>query len=277
MWDHVPRLSQWLPCERCGFWPPHPIPPLLPTAPPTPLQENNLRMSRRGVFGVMLGGSAAWWFALNGGVPIAAVDEERNVVLLKTKGGATVAATQVCSCACPACVAVRPEWLFGRATPAWGTRLAAQQGTVQCSRARSCGWATRVLQASRLPARLPGAPAPACQLPRHLLDRSVQGAVGSCIQYTALQQPLAAVWDAGFCLTGCATYTLHRPTSPSPQDAAGRVFLFDRAGNLYYDTEDPRLGMYIVSSRFLLGGGPSGGAGSGWDTTQRTLATACTL
>ena len=31
------------------------------------------------------------------------------------------------------------------------------------------------------------------------------------------------------------------------QDAAGRVFMFDKAGNIYYDTEDEKLGMYIVS------------------------------
>lgn len=41
-------------------------------------------------------------------------------------------------------------------------------------------------------------------------------------------------------------------THPNPlqcdQDAAGRVFMWDRAGNIYYDTEDPRTGMYIVSS-----------------------------
>ena len=39
------------------------------------------------------------------------------------------------------------------------------------------------------------------------------------------------------------------PCFAHPQDSAGRVFMFDRAGNIYYDTEDPRLGMYIVSSR----------------------------
>ncbi len=31
------------------------------------------------------------------------------------------------------------------------------------------------------------------------------------------------------------------------EDEAGRVFMFDRAGNLYYDTGDKRLGFYIVS------------------------------
>ena len=33
------------------------------------------------------------------------------------------------------------------------------------------------------------------------------------------------------------------------QDEAGRLFMFDQRGNLYYDTEDPRLGMYMVSAR----------------------------
>ena len=31
------------------------------------------------------------------------------------------------------------------------------------------------------------------------------------------------------------------------EDEAGRVFMFDRAGNLYYDTGDKRLGFYIVN------------------------------
>ena len=30
------------------------------------------------------------------------------------------------------------------------------------------------------------------------------------------------------------------------EDEQGRVFFFDRAGNLYYDTGDKRLGFYIV-------------------------------
>ena len=30
-------------------------------------------------------------------------------------------------------------------------------------------------------------------------------------------------------------------------DEDGRIFFFDRAGNLYYDTGDKRLGFYIVS------------------------------
>ncbi len=32
------------------------------------------------------------------------------------------------------------------------------------------------------------------------------------------------------------------------EDEEGRVFFFDRAGNLYYDTGDKRLGFYIVST-----------------------------
>ena len=36
-------------------------------------------------------------------------------------------------------------------------------------------------------------------------------------------------------------------------DQEGRLYMFDRAGNLYYDTGDKRLGFYIVSppSRML--------------------------
>ncbi len=51
-------------------------------------------MSRRGLFLTVIGGTAAYWFALNGGVPISKVDSNKNVVLLRTKGGNTVAATQ---------------------------------------------------------------------------------------------------------------------------------------------------------------------------------------
>lgn len=36
------------------------------------------------------------------------------------------------------------------------------------------------------------------------------------------------------------------------QDAQGRVFMWDRAGNIYYDTEDPRTGVYIVSGYIQL-------------------------
>ena len=32
------------------------------------------------------------------------------------------------------------------------------------------------------------------------------------------------------------------------EDEAGRVFMFDRVGNLYYDTGDKRLGFYIVNT-----------------------------
>jgi hypothetical protein len=54
----------------------------------------------------MLGGTAAWWLALRGGFPLAAVDRERNVALLKTKGGNLVAATTVSGSV--ATVAARP-------------------------------------------------------------------------------------------------------------------------------------------------------------------------
>ena len=64
--------------------------------PPLPLlQENELRMSRRTLFGIMAGGTALWWVALRGSFPLAAVDKQKNVALLKTKGGNLVAATQV--------------------------------------------------------------------------------------------------------------------------------------------------------------------------------------
>ena len=51
------------------------------------------------------------------------------------------------------------------------------------------------------------------------------------------------------------------------QDEEGRVFLFDKAGNLYYDTEDPKLGMYIVRTAahpacVWLCAAPAPGAGS---------------
>ena len=36
------------------------------------------------------------------------------------------------------------------------------------------------------------------------------------------------------------------------EDEAGRVFMFDRAGNLYYDTGDKRLGFYIVNPHPLV-------------------------
>ena len=50
------------------------------------------------------------------------------------------------------------------------------------------------------------------------------------------------------------------------------MYLFDRQGNLYYDTEDPRLGMYIVSAFrvFLVGLGLGLGLGS-------AAGAACTL
>lgn len=36
------------------------------------------------------------------------------------------------------------------------------------------------------------------------------------------------------------------------QDVEGRIFMFDRAGNLYYDTGDKKVGFYIVRPPFLL-------------------------
>lgn len=57
-------------------------------------QENELNMSRRGLFLTVFGGTAGYWFALNGGLPVSTVDPKKNVALLKTKGGNTIAATQ---------------------------------------------------------------------------------------------------------------------------------------------------------------------------------------
>ncbi len=63
----------------------------------TPLcdQENELSgISRRSLFAFMAGGVSLYWLALRGSLPLAAVDRERNVALLKTKGGNLVAATE---------------------------------------------------------------------------------------------------------------------------------------------------------------------------------------
>jgi hypothetical protein len=57
-------------------------------------------MSRRTLFGIMAGGTALWWVALRGSFPLAAVDKQKNVALLKTKGGNLVAATQVWAACC---------------------------------------------------------------------------------------------------------------------------------------------------------------------------------
>lgn len=51
-------------------------------------------MSRRSLFGIMAGGTALWWLALRGSFPLAAVDKDKNVAILKTRGGNLVAATQ---------------------------------------------------------------------------------------------------------------------------------------------------------------------------------------
>lgn len=42
----------------------------------------------------MIGGTAAWYAALKGGVPLAGVDRRRNIALLRTKKGNIVVATQ---------------------------------------------------------------------------------------------------------------------------------------------------------------------------------------
>ena len=60
------------------------------------------------------------------------------------------------------------------------------------------------------------------------------------------------------------------------QDAAGRVFMFDRAGNIYYDTEDPRTGLYIVRALARCGG--AGGRGArqpGQARRQEEALSAC--
>lgn len=145
-------------------------------------------MSRRAIFLTVMGGSAAWWAALNLGLPISAVDPEKNIALLKTKGGNTVAATQASS------------------TWAWAGAAAAR--------------------AARLPAR-------ALRRARWLFVVS-SGWPRACRR--ACSGPAAE----------CAPRFRHLPASPT-QDAAGRVFMWDRAGNIYYDTEDPRTGLYIVS------------------------------
>ncbi|PSC72567.1 hypothetical protein C2E20_4174 [Micractinium conductrix] len=72
--------------------PPPPPPP--PPPAPEPIVENDLNISRRALFGIMVGGTALWYAALRGGYPLTTVDKQKNVALLKTKGGNLVAATQ---------------------------------------------------------------------------------------------------------------------------------------------------------------------------------------
>ena len=93
-------------------------PRLTPPFPrPSLPQENELRMSRRTLFGIMAGGSALWWVALRGSFPLAAVDKQKNVALLKTKGGNLVAATQVGSLLHLACTGA----VCGQTPPSsWG-------------------------------------------------------------------------------------------------------------------------------------------------------------
>ena len=77
--------------------PPVPPPPPPPPPPPSaePVLENEIQISRRDLALLMFGGTAAYWFAVRGGLPLAAVDKERNIALVKTRGGNLVAATQV--------------------------------------------------------------------------------------------------------------------------------------------------------------------------------------
>lgn len=79
-------------------------PPPPPPPPPPPIDvgdetrpENSLQgsfSSRRGILGMMIGGTVLWYAALNAGGPIVAVDKQHGVALLKTKGGNVVVATQ---------------------------------------------------------------------------------------------------------------------------------------------------------------------------------------
>jgi hypothetical protein len=73
--------------------PPTRMPPP-PPPPPSPPEQLNINISRRALFAAMLGGTALWYYALKAGVPLAAVDRQRGVALLRTKGGNIVAAAQ---------------------------------------------------------------------------------------------------------------------------------------------------------------------------------------
>lgn len=84
-----------------------------------------------------------------------------------------------------------------------------------------------------------------------------------------------------FLLDPCAAATLsmsrshlHLPSSLE-QDAQGRVFMWDKAGNIYYDTEDARTGVYMVSGAKL----PLPAAAAAFAAakmTQRTRTRGCT-
>ncbi|PRW56651.1 expressed protein isoform A [Chlorella sorokiniana] len=90
--DRERELARNVPAAPPARVPPPPPPP--PPPEPEPIVENELNMSRRGLFLTVFGGTAAYWFALNGGSPVSTVDPRKNVALLKTKGGNTIAATQ---------------------------------------------------------------------------------------------------------------------------------------------------------------------------------------
>lgn len=81
------QQQQYLPAA-----PPPRMPP--PPPPPPPPVDSGINISRRGLAGILIGGSLVWYALLNGGVPMAGVDRKRNIVMLRTKGGNVVAATQ---------------------------------------------------------------------------------------------------------------------------------------------------------------------------------------
>lgn len=80
--------------------PPVGIPPPPPPPPPPPMgtyeagSELKIDISRRGLLGIMIGGTLAWYGALKVGSPIASVDRGKGVALLRTKGGNIVGAAQ---------------------------------------------------------------------------------------------------------------------------------------------------------------------------------------
>ncbi len=142
---------------------------------------------------------------VRGGYPLTAVDKEKNVALLKTKGGNMVAATQVC-------------------TP--GPEPAAWDGTVGIAAGSRPAW--RLREAASSVAHEAGA-----KPPEH-------------IELPAILALGAPRWPA--LQACCATLRPFLSCPAALQDPSGRVFMFDRAGNLYYDTEDPRTGLLVVGA-----------------------------
>ena len=59
------------------------------------VQGLGINISRRGLAGILLGGSLLWYAALSSRVPLAAVDRQRGIAFVKTRGGNLVAATEV--------------------------------------------------------------------------------------------------------------------------------------------------------------------------------------